>query len=258
MKEEKVWFNNSKGQKLCGLLFVPEGRGPFPITILCHGLSSSKTGSTIKHTTSRLSELKIASLAIDFSGHGESDGEFKNTTLSDVIGDTKSALDYVEHLDFIDKQKVALMGSSYGGIAALMVASQDSRVRVLSLRAPAIKLAKAILVRVDISPEKWKKMVYAPYHSTVIGDTTLKYSFYLDALKHDGVAAAKNIKIPTIISAGDKDTVVLKEDILELYDTIPSQDKKIIWVPGASHWFSKEQKEKTFKKLADWVAAHLK
>ena len=47
MGEEKVWFENSKGQKLCGFLHTPEGTGPFPAVVLVHGFGGVLTKQKI-------------------------------------------------------------------------------------------------------------------------------------------------------------------------------------------------------------------
>ncbi|MEM2970464.1 MAG: alpha/beta hydrolase, partial [Candidatus Bathyarchaeia archaeon] len=108
MKEEKVYFQNSKKQKLCGVLYLPNRGGPFPIVIVCHGLSTSKESKNTTMTYPEMVKNHIAVFAFDFSGHGESEGKFENVTISQAIDDLKSALEFIENKDFIDKEKIGL------------------------------------------------------------------------------------------------------------------------------------------------------
>lgn len=58
-REERVTFQNKRGQKLVGILHHPAAREPQSAVILCHGMESSK-GEAASRLTDKI--LKCATL----------------------------------------------------------------------------------------------------------------------------------------------------------------------------------------------------
>jgi cephalosporin-C deacetylase-like acetyl esterase len=215
MKEEKVYFQNSKNQKLCGILYLPDKKGSFPVVIVCHGLSTSKESRNTTMTYPELIKNGIAVFAFDFSGHGKSEGKFENITISQAIDDLKSALNYIENKDFIDKKKIGLLGSSFGGITSIFVAAKDKRIKVLALKSPVTDFKYSAYKRKDI--KQWKEEGYIMYHSAYQGNIKLNYSYYSDGIKYNAIKIAKRIKIPTLVVVGDKDITVFSAKVKEFF-----------------------------------------
>ena len=82
MEKTKIFFKNSIGQKLTGVLYKPENKKDFPIAIFCHGYKSTKESNKAKAISEKLTKKGIGIFAFDFSGNGESEGEFKKTTIT--------------------------------------------------------------------------------------------------------------------------------------------------------------------------------
>ena len=113
--EEKLYFQNSKGNKLCGILSNPTGDKTRPIIILCHGFNSSKNSSTNTALKLILSRNNISSFRFDFFAHGESEGNFEDLTQSEAVDDALQAIKFIKNLGYT---KIGLFGSSFGGLAA--------------------------------------------------------------------------------------------------------------------------------------------
>lgn len=128
-------FKNSKRQYLCGILSGPSPSENRPVVVLCHGLGSNKESYTNQQLEKRLTEKNIATFRFDFSGHGESEGKQKDITLSQAIDDIHSAIEYLTKTD-LQYSKLGLVGSSFGGSASLIAASQSDKVSFLALRSP--------------------------------------------------------------------------------------------------------------------------
>jgi alpha/beta superfamily hydrolase len=62
--ERKIFFENSKGNKLCGILSSSNKNKP--IIILCHGLSSSKNTRTNKGLEKVFNKKGISTFRFDF------------------------------------------------------------------------------------------------------------------------------------------------------------------------------------------------
>ncbi|MCK4786450.1 MAG: hypothetical protein KAV87_22015, partial [Desulfobacteraceae bacterium] len=81
--KEKIFFKDSKGNKLCGILSNPTSQKEKPIIILCHGFSTSKEGRTYVRLEEILNSSGISTFRFDFFGHGESEGIFEEITTSE-------------------------------------------------------------------------------------------------------------------------------------------------------------------------------
>ena len=79
MKEEKISFKNKLGQKLVGILRVPEGEGPFPAAIFHHGYKTGKNTKKAKFFGENIPIKNVVFLSFDSAGHDESEGHERKT-----------------------------------------------------------------------------------------------------------------------------------------------------------------------------------
>ncbi len=123
---EKVFFI-SEGQKISGVLHLPDGENP-PCVIASHGLLSSKESEKYIALGERISSEGMAMLRFDFRGIGESEGSEEDNTVSKKIADLSAAVDFVRSYTGLG-ESVALIGSSLGGFISLIKTSVDERVK---------------------------------------------------------------------------------------------------------------------------------
>ena len=129
--QEKIYFSNSNGVKLCGILSNPADDISLPIILLCHGFTTSKDNFTNKKLEEILNQKNIATFRFDFFGHGESEGDFSQITISEGVDDILQAIEYLKALGY---SKIGLFGGSYGGICAIMAASKTKDLYLLALK----------------------------------------------------------------------------------------------------------------------------
>jgi dienelactone hydrolase len=106
-----------------GYLSKPDGAGPFPAIIYLHGCSGLS-----KNTRARVADLMMGwgyvSLAVDsFASRGIK--EACNGGMPPRQADALGALRYLSSLSFVDPKRIAVVGSSQGGIVALRLASTN-------------------------------------------------------------------------------------------------------------------------------------
>ncbi len=255
MKEEKVYFENSKKQKLCGIIYIPDGDGPFPFLVVCHGFTSSKESSNTRMTYPELIKNKIGIFAFDFSGHGESEGKIENTTISQAIDDLDSALKYIENKDFINKNKIGLLGSSFGGLVSTFVTTKNNRIKTLALKTPIIDYKLTFEKIYNIEEWRNKGFVYSDYPK--LSKIKLNYILYQDGAKYNALDVVKKIKIPTLVIVGDKDKRIFSEKVKEFFDLLDCE-KEFHWIKGAKHWFSDENKKEIFRYINNWFKKWLR
>jgi len=155
---KKLFFQNSKGDKLCGLLSNPTNDKNKPVIIMVHGFSSNK--NTIKYTKLQdiLNPKGISAFRFDLWGHGESEGTFADITISEAVDDILQAISFLKKQGYT---RIGLIGSSFGGISGIMAASKTSDLLLLGLISPVSNYEeKEIMTKSSNELDDWKKMVF--------------------------------------------------------------------------------------------------
>ena len=130
MTEQAVTFP-SAGLKLSGVVHVPRGLKPSErraAFLVLHGFGSNKTSSNTMQPTKVLSDLGYVVLRFDMRGCGESEGEFGRVICLEQVEDTRNALTFLAQHPAVDPQRIALIGSSFGGAVAIYTGGVDQRV----------------------------------------------------------------------------------------------------------------------------------
>ena len=131
---EKVTFTGQNGATLAGRLELPAGQ-PRANALFAHCFTCTKDIKAAGIIARRLADQGIAVLRFDFTGLGQSDGEFANENFSSNVGDL------VRAADFMEKNYAApaiLIGHSLGGAAVLAAASEvPTATGVVTIGAPA-------------------------------------------------------------------------------------------------------------------------
>lgn len=233
----KLYFTNSKGDRLCGIISNPSGDKIKPIIILAHGFSTNKNSYTYVSLSNNLDTHNISSFRFDFYGHGESDGKFESITISEAVDDILNAIKFLKEKGF---RKIGLMGGSFGGIASMMAASKSKDLYLLVLKSPVSNyLEKEMETKSIKELKQWKKKGYRYYESGDGRKLKLNYTFYEDFKNNDGYKAAVKIKIPTLIVHGNKDEIVPYEQSVKTSKLIPNCTLYI--VKGANHRYENEK-----------------
>lgn len=130
---------------MAGNLFLPEGFDPdgsYPAVVTVH------PGGGVKEQTSglyagKLAEQGFVTLAFDASYQGDSGGEphFLEDP-SRRVEDIHAAVDYVQSLDYVDADRVGVMGICAGGGYAVNATMTDTRIKAVAT-ASALNIGNA-------------------------------------------------------------------------------------------------------------------
>lgn len=127
---EKVRFHNRYGIELAGDLYLPLGytgqlaavavAGPFgAVKEQCAGLYAEE-----------LASRGFAALVFDPSFIGESGGEVRNVASPDInTEDFSAAVDFLSTRDFVDAEKIGILGICGWGGMAMNAAAMDTRIK---------------------------------------------------------------------------------------------------------------------------------
>jgi esterase/lipase len=131
-KTLKVTFSGWKKNKLDGRLELPHSCSPDKIkayVIICNCFTCTKDTITTFRISKELAKSGYAVLRFDFSGLGNSEGAFSETSFTSNVFEIIAAADFLREKH---KAPSLLLGHSLGGTAALEVAMQISEVKAIS------------------------------------------------------------------------------------------------------------------------------
>jgi uncharacterized OsmC-like protein/esterase/lipase len=130
----KFEFQNNSGQTLVGNLELPSN-APTAMAIFAHCFTCSKDFVASREISKSLTEQGIGVLRFDFTGLGNSEGDFANTNFSSNVEDLLCA-DQALRRDYPTPQ--ILIGHSLGGAAVLKAASSLPEIKaVVTIAAPS-------------------------------------------------------------------------------------------------------------------------
>ena len=131
---ERVEFPGSQGAPLAGRLELPEG-DPLAYALFAHCFTCGKDAVAATRISRALTAAGIAVLRFDFTGLGQSGGDFANSNF------TSNVEDLVRAASFLGSTRQApsiLIGHSLGGAAVLAAVDRIPEIRaVVTIGAPA-------------------------------------------------------------------------------------------------------------------------
>lgn len=123
-------------QKIKATVILPlRLKGKNPAVLLIHGWASSETSHIPR--AEAIANLGYVCLTIDLRGHGKSDGSLDGFSRQDHLEDIIGAYDFLANQKGIDRNKISICGSSYGGYLAAILSSKRD-VYSLVLRGPSL------------------------------------------------------------------------------------------------------------------------
>ena len=256
--EETLAFSDPAGHRVSAVLAMP-ATGTRRIVLLCHGFLSNKNSSTNKALTRLLLERGIATFRFDFFGQGDSQGPFEQITLTTALGQAITALDQMRTSGF---QRIGLMGSSFGGLVAVLAASRSAEreqpLAALGLKCPVADFPEMLRLEFgETGMEHWRNGQEIPDVTGGTRPIRLNYALYEDCLAYDAYKAAERIVMPSVIVQGDQDELVPLHQSQRLYEALRGP-KGLEILPGADHGFTKAQDfHRMVGILSDWFTQHL-
>jgi uncharacterized protein len=252
--EEALTFHDSHGHGIAAILSAPD----VPTTrlaVLCHGFLSSKNSTTNKTLTHLLNERGLATFRFDFFGQGESDGPFEELTTTLAVHQAQAALDLVTSRGY---DRIGLVGSSFGGLVAILTAAQRRDIACLALKCPVVDFAEELRLTFGLEElAQWEATDTIPNIMGGIARVRLRYDFYEDSLGQIAYGPAERITAPTLIVQGEKDECVPLHQSRRLCDALGGP-RKLVLLPEADHQFTRrEDFHQMTTSISEWLVTHL-
>lgn len=144
-RQQEIELEN-QGQRIYGVAYIPNTEmDKVPLVICSHGLGGSY--STNAAYAEQLASHGIAAYCFDFRGGGGSRSEGNTTEMSVMteVSDLEVVMEAASGWDFVDENRIVLLGTSQGGIvSAITAARHTDRIAGLVLMYPAFLVSDAI------------------------------------------------------------------------------------------------------------------
>ncbi len=247
MKSEKIKFKNSAGQELAAKIEFPDQEIK-SYALFAHCFTCNKNLTAIRNISRALNKSGIAVLSFDFTGLGESEGDFENTNFSSNVNDLISAANF---LATNYSAPDILIGHSLGGAAVIFAAQHISSVKaVATIGAPSNPKHVSHLLNSGID-EINKNGIAA----IEIGGREFKIQKqFLDDINEKNMDdTLKTLKLPLLVLHSPQDTTVGIENAAQIYKAA-WHPKSFISLDGAAHMLT-DKKDSIYvgKMIANWA-----
>lgn len=252
MKRVKAKFKNGEGQELAARMELPANGHPHNYAIFAHCFTCNKNLNAIRNVVNNMTEAGFGVLSFDFTGLGESEGDFADTNFSSNVEDIVAAA------DFLTKEYSApslLIGHSLGGAAVLFAADKiDSIKAVATIGAPSNPKHVQHLIQSNV--DEIEKNGAAEVN---IGGRSfnIKKQFVDDLNKHTLPEVLKTLRKSLLIMHSPQDSTVGIENAAEIY-TAAHHPKSFISLDGADHLMTnKADSQYVGRVIASWAQRYL-
>jgi uncharacterized protein len=252
MNRENVNFTNEDGEKLVGDLYLPSSTSRSGV-VFGHCFSCSRHTRILTESCEALYQAGIASLRFDFSGNGQSEGDFAETTYSKHAGEMLAGVDLMVRKGI---DKIGLAGHSMGAAIAILTAASSSNISAvctLAGRYSSTNFDRLLGDSVQAELEENGRVCFNSRNRPLC----LNSDFFKDAESVNMTEKTGCLKIPLLAVHGDQDEVIPVEEAYKSREIKPDQTEVLI-VENADHMFSNsEHRTLITDHMSEWFSKQL-
>ena len=207
--------------------------------VFCHGFVSDRTGS-YEYRAERATTEGFDAVRFDFRGCGDSDGAFREQTLTSKLADLRGVLEY------FDPPAIVLFGSSFGAKVAFHAAA-DERLEAIVGRAP---------VTYNRTFDDTRETVAEEGGVALTERHTIDHRFFDDLDRHPFSDAVSAVDVPVCLFHGGGDDSVPVGDSFEAAETLARRTDVCLQIlRDEGHRFSRGAEDRMQDQLFEWLAA---
>ncbi len=247
---ERFDFEGPSG-RLAARLDLPVGR-PRAFAVFAHCFTCTKEVHAVRRVALGLNRHGIGVLRFDFSGLGESEGDFANAGFTGNVEDLKAA---VRALEERGHPPALLVGHSWGGAAALAAAGDLPTVRAVATIGAPFDPAH-VLKHFGDALEALEEGESA---TVSVGGRPFRLSrrFLEDVMSQRQEERIRALRRPLLILHGPTDDVVGIENAEAIYRTA-RHPKSLVSLDGADHLLRRREDARyAAEVIAAWATRHL-
>ncbi len=216
---------DSDGHRLVGTLYLARGDEPKPTALLLHGCPGLEKNLDLAVT---LRDRGWNSLLFHYRGCWGSAGRYDLRTIPRDVG---AAVGFVAGCPLVDSGRIAAVGHSLGGWAAILAASAESRLHAVAVYGTPARLGLTLA----LSPEQVEHE-FTRFLATTPGEFAASASWAAERMDALEAVAAISPR-PLLVVHGTDDAWVPVQQARELRARAGPQCR-YVEVDGANHAFS--------------------
>ena len=228
---------------------MPSSIEPFAYAIMCHCFTCTKDTLTTSRVSRGLAQKGLAVLRFDFTGLGNSEGQFADSNFSSMVNDVLSASNYLaKHY----QAPIALIGHSMGGTAVLAAAVDiNSCQSVITIASPS--LPQHVLHHFGGAIKQLEAGKNS--HITVAGEQyPVKPQFISDVRQYDFKHKLNQFNKRLLSIRAGMDELVAKEDA-EAIQHYTMAEHKLLHLQDADHLFrDRKTTENMIEEIYNWIS----
>lgn len=148
----------ASGARCAAWFYVPQGVVDPPLVVMAHGLGGTRHMRLDAYART-FAEAGLAALVFDYRGFGDSEGGPRQiVTVEGQLADWRSALAYARAELPVDRTRIALWGTSFGGGHVLAMAAEDHELAGVVAQCPFV----------DGPSSVWRRFLASPISATVL------------------------------------------------------------------------------------------
>ncbi len=252
MNQQKILFENREGIRLAGRLEFPIDQHPHNYVLFAHCFTCSKNLTAVRNISNALVDKGFAVFRFDFTGLGESDGDFADTNFS---GNVEDLVDAARFLEESYQAPTLLIGHSLGGAAAIFAAERIGSVRALAtIAAPSDPTHVKHLVQSHLEEIQSQGAARVTLGGR---EFTIKKQFLEDLERNELKTVANRLRKPLLILHAPQDTTVGIKNAEMLYQAA-HHPKSFVSLDGADHLLN-QKKDSLYagEVIASWALRYL-
>lgn len=252
MRTQRADFRNRQGARLGGRLDLPDAGEPVAYAVFAHCFGCTKNLKTMGYLDRALTEAGVAVLRFDFTGLGDSEGEFADTTFTSNVTDVAAAAEYLAENYRAPR---LLIGHSLGGAAVIQAARQiPSAAAVVTIAAPSefSHLSNTIVSQapeIEQTGEAEVMLAGRRFH--------IKKQFVDDLERRSMADIVGSLRLPLLTLHAPEDDIVPMAAAERIF-AMANQPKSLVALDRADHLLLKpEDAEYAGRIIACWFGRYL-
>lgn len=252
MNSKKIQFKNAKGETLDARLELPVNQHPHTFALFAHCFTCGKNLTALRNISRALNMRGIAVLRFDFTGLGESEGDFAETNFSSNINDIIEAANYLKaHY----QAPSILVGHSLGGAAVICAATQLPDVKAIAtIGSPFDPGHVEHLIESNIDDIEEDGVAEV----TIGGRSFMVKKQFLEDIREQSIKdKLASLRKALLIMHSPQDEIVNIENAAKIYHAA-RHPKSFVTLDGADHLLS--QKEESYyagEMIACWSEKYI-
>lgn len=250
MQSQRFDFDGEGGHMLAGTLDLP-GAPVRGCALFAHCFTCTKSSLAASRVSRALASMGFATLRFDFTGLGQSGGDFADSSFSGSVSDIRAAADAMRAAG---TPVSLLVGHSLGGAAVLAAAESIPEVAaVATIGAPAdVAHVRRLFSNVDELVERGEAQVSIggrPFR--------MRRSFIDDLANHDQRARIAALGKPLLVLHAPRDEVVGIENASEIF-LAARHPKSFVSLDNADHLLTRPRDAEFVASIvATWASRYL-